>query len=96
MINIFTKTTITIIISMKDIVLTNMLYYISLQLTVNGRNFANGVPALKHVEEESNYVQDPSRHKQKMVEMLVLGVKLRRNPVKQILVQVNMNFYQYY
>ena len=72
-------------------VLMNMKYHISLQLTVNGRNLVNGVPVLKHVEEEINYVQDPSRQKQKMVEKLVLGVKLGYNPVKQILVQVNMN-----
>ena len=70
-----------------------MNYYISLQLTVNGKSLVNGVAVLKHVQEERNHVQDPSRLKQKMVEMPVLGMKLRLNSVIQLHVQVNANNY---
>ena len=72
-----------IIIIINRVILMIMTHYILIQLTVNGRNSANGVSVHKHVKEANNHVQDPSRRKQKMVEIPVLGMQLRPNPAIQ-------------
>ena len=56
---------------------------------MNGVNLVNGVAVHRHVVEERSPVHDPEKHKQKMAEILVLGMPQRINHVTPMIVQVN-------